>query len=50
MPFAFAAAIGGVELEDVAVTMLQLLQDGGLVDYAGTKSPLRRTESLPYWP
>ena len=32
----FVAAVGGVELEDVAVTALQLFQDGGLVDYAGT--------------
>lgn len=32
----FVAAVEGVELEDVAVTALQLFQDGGLVDYAGT--------------
>ena len=36
MPFAFVAAVGGVGLEDIAVAALQLFQDGGLVDYAGT--------------
>ena len=36
MPFAFVAAMGGVGLEYVAVAALQLFQDGGFVDYAGT--------------
>ena len=35
MPFAFVAAVGGVGLEDVAVAVFQLFQDGGLVDYTG---------------
>ena len=36
MEFTFIAAVGGVGLEDIAVASLQFLQDGGLVDYAGT--------------
>lgn len=36
MSFAFVTAVGGVGFEDVAVATLQFLQDGGLVDYAGT--------------
>ena len=37
MRFAFVAAVGGVELEDVAVATFQLFQDRGFVDDTGTE-------------
>ena len=35
MKFAFVATVGGVGLEDVAVSGAELLVDGGLLDGAG---------------
>lgn len=37
MRFAFVAAVGGVELEDVAVATFQLFPDCGFVDDTGTE-------------
>ena len=35
MPFAFVAAVGGVDFEDVTVAGFQFFQDTAFVDYAG---------------